>query len=85
LRLNDDKRRKLKIDDVIKIWNEDDSFKARVVNLHKYKNFSELADNVDIEKTGFKTKKDLLLVLEEFYSVDSQKKFGVVGIEIVKI
>ncbi len=87
LRLFDEKRRAIKVGDFIEFSNVsdvDDKFTAKVINLHRADNFTELCGNIDCRSAGFSTKEELVRVLEEFYSLDRQKEFGVLGIEIQK-
>jgi ASC-1-like (ASCH) protein len=87
LRLYDEKRKNIKIGDSIEFSNvsdANDKFTAQVINLHRANNFSELCKNIDCHNAGFATPKELVNVLEEFYSLDRQQEFGVVGIEIRK-
>ena len=88
LRLFDEKRKAIKVGDSIEFSNNsdvNDKFTAKVVNLHRAGNFIELCNNIDCRSAGFSTNEELIRVLEEFYSLDRQKEFGVVGIEIRKI
>lgn len=85
LRLFDDKRQKIKIGDYIEFSNDadiDDKFSAKVIELHKASDFKSLCSKIDIQQAGFSSQDDLLNTLEEFYSIQRQKEFGVVGIEI---
>jgi len=87
LRLFDEKRRKIKVGDTIEFSNNsdtDDKFTAQVINLHRASNFAELCKNINCRNAGFTSNEELIKVLEEFYSTDRQKEFGVVGIEIHK-
>lgn len=88
LRLFDEKRQKIKVGDEILFSdssNQNDNFKAIVINLHRAESFEKLCKTITPEQAGFSSEKELLSVLEEFYSPTAQKKFGVVGIEIKKI
>ena len=88
LRLFDEKRQKIKIGDKIIFSDSSDNtrtFNAVVVNLYQAKNFNELCNIITPEQAGFSSAKELIQTLEDFYSPDSQEKFGVVGIEIKKI
>lgn len=88
LRLFDEKRRAIKVGDYIEFSNNSDAndkFTAKVINLHKANNFTELCENINCHSAGFFTNEELVKVLEEFYSLDRQKEFGVVGIEIQKV
>ena len=87
LRLFDEKRQKIKIGDKIIFSDSSDNtrtFNAVVVNLYQAKNFNELCNIITPKQAGFSSKERLIHSLEDFYSPDSQEKFGVVGIEIKK-
>ena len=88
LRLFDEKRQKIKIGDEILFSdssNQDDNFKATVLNLHRAESFTELCKIITPGQAGFSSEEELIKVLEEFYTPSAQKKFGVVGIEIKKV
>jgi ASC-1-like (ASCH) protein len=88
LRLNDEKRSLIKLNDVIKFKNEvtNETFEVKVVALLRYNSFNDLFDDFDIEVLADKemTKKELLDVLEQFYTKEKQEKYGVLGIKIQK-
>lgn len=90
LRLNDEKRSIIKLGDEIEFLKEpllDESIKVKVTGLLKYQNFSDLFEDFDISVLSDKsmTKKELLDVLQEFYTVEKQKQYGVLGIRINKL
>ena len=85
LRLFDDKRKNIKVGDYIEFSNNSDSgdkFLSQVIKLHRANNFIELCQKIDCKKAGFSDSNELINILEEFYSQERQKEFGVVGIEI---
>ncbi len=87
IRLNDEKRKLIKVGDTIKFLKEPDlneSFKAKVVELLYYNNFDELFDDYDISILADKsmTKEELKKILEKFYTKEKQAKYGVIGIRI---
>lgn len=85
LRLFDEKRQKIKQGDVICFSDSacpTDTFQAKVVQLHRAAGFKELCRNIKPCQAGFDTEKELLCVLEEFYTPAAQQQFGVLGIEI---
>ena len=89
VRLNDEKRRSLKIGDEISFLkrpNEDEVIVARITNLKYFKSFEELIDNYPMENLFLPTyTKDMFLKeLERFYSKEDQDKYGVVAIEFEK-
>ena len=86
MRLNDEKRQKIKVGDVLIFILDSEKFeyiKAKVVALHKYPSFDELYKNFDLEKLGYKkgetgSPEDM----SKYYSKENIEKYGVVGIEI---
>lgn len=87
IRLLDEKRQKIKIDDTIIFFKYEDMnefFKAKVIDLLKYNSFEELINAYDIEILADKsmTKDELLKVFNEFYTKEEQNKYGIVGIKI---
>ncbi len=87
IRLNDEKRQTIKLGDKIKFLKEPnltESFEARVVGLLRYNSFEEMFSDYDISILADKsmTKKELISVLEQFYTKDKQEKYGVLGIKI---
>lgn len=87
IRLNDEKRQKIKIGDTIKFLKEPelkDSFIVKVVDLYKYNSFKEMFKNFDISILADKkmTKEELINDLEKFYTKEKQDTYGVVGIKI---
>lgn len=90
LRLYDEKRQKIDIGDIIIFQKEpelDITIKVRVVGLLRYNTFEELFEDFGIEVMADKsmTKQELLNVLEEFYTLEKQKQYGILGIRIEKI
>lgn len=87
LRLNDEKRKIIKIGDKIKFFKEPDLgefFEVKVIELLRYNSFKEMFKDYDIDILADKemTKQELINVLEEFYTKEKQEKYGVLGIMI---
>lgn len=87
MRLNDEKRSELKKDDIIvfikKNTNNIEYIKAKVIALHKYKNFEELYSHFDKEKLGYsKNQEANPSDMNKYYSKSDIEKYGVLGIEI---
>ena len=86
LRLNDEKRQKIKINDQIVFTNEKtkDKLITHVNKIHKEKSFEKLFENFDISLLASKnkTKQELLNELSKFYTKEKQEKYGVLGIQI---
>ena len=83
VRLNDEKRRKIKIGDTIIFHHidTDETIKVIVVNLYKYPTFKELFESFPHKRIGVK-EEDNYTIMDQFYSKEEQKKYGVLGIEI---
>ena len=87
IRLYDEKRQQIKIGDTIIFLKEHDlneSFKAKVTGLLRYNSFEDMFKDFDTSILSDKsmTKKDLINVLEQFYTKEKQKQYGVLGIRI---
>lgn len=87
VRLNDKKRQQIKIGDTIKFLKEpelNESFHAKVIGLLIYKTFDDMFKDFDISFLADKsmTKKELINVLEQFYTKEKQNQYGVLGIRI---
>lgn len=87
IRLFDDKRKLIKIGDTIKFLKEpllDESFNTRVIGLLRYDTFDNMFRDFDISILSSKsmTKNELLNTLNEFYTSEEEKKYGVIGIRI---
>ena len=90
LRLYDEKRQKINIGDTIIFQKEPElvtTMQVKVIGLLRYNTFEELFDDFDIEIMADKemTKQELLNVLEEFYTLEKQNQYGVLGIRIERI
>lgn len=87
LRLNDEKRQTIKLNDKIKFLKEPELkefFIADVVELLKYNSFVDIINDYDISILADEsiTKEKLINDLEQFYSKEKQAKYGVLGIRI---
>ena len=87
LRLNDEKRRNIKIGDeiVFEELNENPRYlRVRVIDLYYEKHFEDLINKFDIKLFADEsvTKEEILSVLNEIYTKENQDKYGVVGIKI---
>lgn len=90
LRLYDEKRQQVQIGDFIEftcLEDEDAKQKitVRVTALHRFDSFQELYASTPKEKMGY-SENDTVNPdhMDEYYSREEQKKYGVVGIEIHK-
>lgn len=87
IRLFDEKRRQIKIGDTIKFLKEpnlNESFNAKIIGLLRYNTFEDMFRDFDISVLSDKsmTKEELINTLEQFYTKEKQKQYGVLGIRI---
>ena len=85
VRLFDEKRSKLKVGDTLVFLKrplEEEVIKAKVVELVKYNNFSEVVDNYEMKRIyldGY-TKEMYLSEMRRFYTEEDENKFGALAI-----
>lgn len=91
LRLNDDKRQLIHINDIIIFQhkdNEEKTITAKVTKLYPFNTFEELYSKLPLLKCGY-TKDNISTAnaddMLEYYSKEQQTKYGVLGIEFEKI
>lgn len=91
LRLNDNKRKVIRVNDRIIFRHKEDNKKSiavKVIQLHKFNSFEELYSTLPLLKCGYTqdninaAKADDMLA---YYSKEQETKYGVVGIEFEKI
>ena|SRR5690554_1974486 len=87
LRLNDEKRQLLNVGDYIEFYNSDykEPLIVEIISLFKFDSFKELYKTLDLKKCGYKQEElanakneDML----DYYAIEKQLKYGVLGIEI---
>ena len=89
LRLLDEKRQQIKAGDTIVFTNTTtgETLDTTVAKLHRFDNFEELYKSLPLLQCGY-TKEDIDKAnptdMEQYYSVEEQKKYGVVGIELYR-
>ena len=87
LRLHDEKRQKIKVGDEIIFTNtvNGETLNRAVKDIYKFESFYELYKSLPLLKCGY-TEDDIdnasPFDMEKYYSIDEQKNFGVVGIEL---
>jgi ASC-1-like (ASCH) protein len=87
LRLLDEKRSQIKVGDIIVFTQSfsGESVTAKVVALHKFNTFEDLYKSLPLLKCGY-TEENIDSAsyqdMTMYYSLDEQRKYGVVGIEI---
>lgn len=90
LRLNDEKRQRINVEDTI-VFNclgAKDIITAQVSGLHKFPDFKELYNALPLEKCGY-TVAELDTAhytdMEQYYSKEQIKKYGALGIELCNV
>ncbi len=80
IRLNDEKRQKIKVSDYIEFTNVKtlEIIYVKVTNLYKFSTFEELFEKFESSILGGGQAKDMYL----YYSAASEVKYGVIGIEL---
>lgn len=83
IRLNDEKRRLIKIGDIIEFTHIDtgEILRVRVINLYKFKTFEELFNTFEHKRLGLKETDDAS-IMNNFYTKEELDKYGAIGIEI---
>ena len=88
LRLYDQKRRKIRVGDLIRFQNTEDEtevLRCEVTELCRFSSFAELYKKLELTECGY-TRETLASARPEdmnhYYSPEEQKRFGVVGIRI---
>ena len=86
VRVNDEKRRKLKVGDIITFLKRPDDIEkidAVVEKLVCYKDFNDLVNNYTMDELYLKdySKEDFINLLKRFYSDEEVSKYGVVAIK----
>ena len=87
IRLNDEKRKNIKIGDEIVFLKEpelEEEITTQIVNIIVKRNFKELIRNLNVSEYSDKSESEekFLKDLYRFYTKDQEEKYGVVGIQI---
>ncbi len=88
VRLYDEKRQKIKLDDIIEfslIENPDEKISVKIIGLSRFKTFNELYSSFDYKKFGHSegtTLEKQMKDIKECYSKEKELKYGVIGIHI---
>ncbi|VEU80585.1 GNAT family N-acetyltransferase [Haploplasma axanthum] len=90
LRLNDEKRSKIKTGDYILFINTKDKSKmiVEVLKISKFENFEELYKKLPLDKCGYKEEEieyAKAADMNDYYSTEQQAKYGVLGIHIKRV
>lgn len=87
LRLCDEKRQKVSVGDTIVFTSTEteEILRVTVVKLHNFNSFQELYKSLPLSQCGY-TEENLSAAspsdMEQNYSIEEQKKYGVLGIEL---
>ena len=86
IRLNDEKRRKLKIGDTLVFLKRPDdieSISATITNLVYFNSFIDVTNYYDMKRIYLEetTKDEYINLMKKFYSDEEVSKYGVVAIE----
>lgn len=85
VRVNDQKRRQIKVGDELHFINRSDEakvLKTEAVALYVYPSFDELFSAHPPESFGAASKNELLEAVYRYYTPEQETKYGVVGIEL---
>ena len=85
LRLYDEKRKLIKVNDIIEFENikTNEKLLTKVINLYLYPSFEELYKHFDKISMGYKEEEVAdASDMDVYYSKEKQAKYGVIGIEI---
>lgn len=85
VRVNDEKRRKLKEGQIIEFQNRstNEILKTKIIKLHLFPTFTESYAAFPKESLGYQKDEEANPYdMEKYYSKEEQEKYGVVGIEI---
>ncbi len=87
-RLLDEKRENLKVGESIQFTNTDDQndkIKVNIKDLSRFNTFTDMFSNLDLSKFGFSAEtsvSEAVQIMRQYYSVDEENKYGVLGIHI---
>ncbi|WP_239416343.1 MULTISPECIES: ASCH domain-containing protein [Salinicoccus] len=87
VRLNDEKRREIKVGDTIKfikVPEQNEVLKVEVSKLHKYPTFQAMYDEIPFVDLGCEgwTIEEMMEGTYEIYSKEQERKWGTLAIEI---
>lgn len=88
IRLNDEKRQLLKVGDYIEFNNRETEEKmiVQIEAIYKFSNFEELYKAFDKVELGYEKDEEANPQdMEQYYSLEEQKNYGVMGIKIKKV
>lgn len=87
-RLYDEKRQLIQLDDIVVFINREHpeiTLEAKVIGLLRYRNFHDMFISQDYHNFGGPSIDWLENQINQFYSIDNQNKYGVLGIQFTLI
>ena len=89
IRLNDEKRKAIKVGDIITFKKEQTSeqLDTQVVDLKHYQTFEEMLKFISVKDIGMAGKSiaEVISVYRQFYSIETESKYGVLAIKVANI
>ena len=84
VRLNDEKRKLLKVDDIIEFENDDgEVLPCKIIKFSYFKSFEDLFSSATyLLRAWWTTKEESISAMYKFYTPEQEKELGVVAIEI---
>lgn len=84
IRLNDEKRKLLKVDDIVEFENEDgEVIPCKIIKLSYFKSFEDLfSSTAYVQKSWWTTKEAAISSMYTIYTPEQEKEWGVVAIAI---
>lgn len=85
MRLYDEKRKNIKVGDEIRFTNlsNGEQLLTKVISLHIFASFEKLYEHFNKTELGYKPNETASFKdMEQYYSIDEQNKYGVVGIKL---
>lgn len=88
LRLYDDKRKQLNINDLIiftSLSDEVEKIAVRIKALYRYASFEELFSEIEPVKCGYEADisiEEAVVGMRKYYSEENEKQYGVLGIKV---
>lgn len=90
-RLNKEKYKTLKEDDIVILYVKDTNkkIKIKIIKINNYDNFGEMLEKEGLENVlpdpSIKTIKDGINVYRKYYTIDDEEKYGVLALKIINL
>ncbi len=84
VRLNDEKRKLLKVDDIVEFENDDgEVIPCKIIKLSYFKSFADLFSSAAyVQRSWWTTKEEAIASMYTIYTHEQEKELGVVAIGI---